>query len=192
MDVRQAITQRRSIRHFSDRPVGREAIEHLLEAATLAPSGKNRQPWRFVVMEGAARNRLADELSRAAERLQGQGRPTGSAINTARAMREAPVTILIFNPEWTPEAEQEYYTDQWALVDTQSTGAAIQNMLLVAESLGLGTLWICDTIFASDAIAEWLGTKEQLIAAVSVGYATESPAARPRKAWPTITQWVTN
>ncbi len=191
MDVRQAIAQRRSIRRFHDRRVERSCIEQILEAGTLAPSGKNRQPWRFVVMEGAAKDHLADVLRQSAEALQDQGQPTGSALNTARVMREAPVAILIFNPEWTTETEREY-TESWALVDIQSDGAAIQNMLLVAESLGLGTLWICDTLYATDAIAQWLGTSEQLIAAISVGYAAESPAARPRKALPTITQWMAN
>lgn len=192
MNIRQAMAERRSIRRFSDRPVDRTLIEQLLEAATLAPSGKNRQPWRFVVMEGAAKDRLADELSRAAQWMQEHGHPTGSAANTARVMHEAPVAILIYNPDWTPEAEQEPYFRLQALVDTQSDGAAIQNMLLAAEELGLGTLWICDIFFAQEAIAQWLGSKDQLIAAISVGYAAENPAARPRKAWSTITQWLTN
>lgn len=52
MDISQAISQRRSIRRFEDKPVPRELIEKILYAATLAPSGKNAQPWRFIVLEG--------------------------------------------------------------------------------------------------------------------------------------------
>ncbi len=69
----------------------------------------------------------------------------------------------------------------WDVVDIQSIGAAIQNMLLAAQDLGLGSLWICDVFVAYEEFCEWLGEKGEMIAAVSFGYAAESPAARPRK-----------
>jgi nitroreductase len=55
MQTLEAIAQRRSIRKFKDTPVTDEQIRALLHAATLAPSGKNRQPWRFVVVRGEKR-----------------------------------------------------------------------------------------------------------------------------------------
>lgn len=54
-------------------------------------------------------------------------------------------------------------------------------MLLAAQELGLGTLWICDVFYAENEIGKWLGTNLQLIAAVSLGYAGEQPSPRPRK-----------
>jgi len=75
-------------------------------------------------------------------------------------------------------------------VDTQSIGAAIQNMLLRAEELGLGTLWIYDVFFAEQPINELLGRTDEMVAAISIGYADESPAARPRKPLYEISTWL--
>ncbi len=67
------------------------------------------------------------------------------------------------------------------ICDTLSIGAAVQNMLLTAEHLGLGTLWIANTCFAYPELTEFLKTNGQLVGAVAVGYAEETPAARARK-----------
>jgi nitroreductase len=53
METMEAISRRRSIRRFTDAPVPRELVEKVLAAEILAPSAKNRQPWRFIVLEGA-------------------------------------------------------------------------------------------------------------------------------------------
>ena len=60
----EGIRQRRSIRKYKPDPVPREAIEEVLGAAILAPSGKNRQPWKFLVYQGAAKAALLDEMER--------------------------------------------------------------------------------------------------------------------------------
>jgi len=76
------------------------------------------------------------------------------------------------------------------IVDIQSIGAAIQNMLLAAQTLGLGSLWICDIFFAYDALVEWLGAEGEMIAAVSLGYPYQTPEPRPRKSVDDITVYV--
>ena len=53
----------------------------------------------------------------------------------------------------------------------------------------LGTLWVCDILYAYPLIREWLGREEELVTAVCIGYQDESPEARPRTAWQEITQW---
>ena len=58
-DPLELLLSRRSIRRYTDRPLSPETIDHLLTAAVWAPSAHNRQPWRFVVMTGATRARLA-------------------------------------------------------------------------------------------------------------------------------------
>ena len=65
--------------------------------------------------------------------------------------------------------------------DSLSIGASIQNMLLKATQLGLGTLWIANTCFAYNDMVEVIPSKGQLIGAVAVGYAAEKPYPRPRK-----------
>jgi nitroreductase len=140
----EAIAQRRSIRRFKADPIPDEVLQRILTAGTQAPSSKNRQPWRFLVVTHGLRPWLAHSI------------------------------------------EQNFY----ALVDTQSIGAAIQNMLLAAQDLGVGSLWICDVFEAYEELCTWLGEPGQMVAAVSLGYADESPAARSRKPVGEVTRWL--
>ena len=190
MDVDQAISQRRSIRRFKNMTVTRDHIEKILTAATLAPSGKNRQPWRFTVLTGIKKDNLVDLLEVAVQHLQSMDVETGSAAWTAKIMRQAPVCIVIHNPYFTAEEDHNGLARYACLVDTQSIGAAIQNMLLTAEGLGLSTLWICDVFFAEQQIGAFLDRKDELIAAVSIGYADETPVPRPRISVTDVTTWL--
>jgi nitroreductase len=189
MDIRDAIANRRSIRRFKPDPVPRELLEQLLEAATLAPSGKNRQPWSFVVVQGEKRLEMVRVMRGGMEKVRGAGGDLGSSEGTANCMEQAPATVFILNPHRPMgDSPDEWFTGD--VVDVQSIGAAIENLLLAAEGLGLGTLWICDVFYAYPELLAWLGRSEQMIAAVSVGYADEKPEARPRKPWQEITTWL--
>jgi len=184
----EAISRRRSIRRFKDAPVPRELIEKVLAVSVQAPSAKNRQPWRFVVLEGAARLKLARVMAEGADYLEARGEKTWSCRSSARIVEKAPVTIVIFNASNEHEGlifDHVVYNAP----EMQSIGGMIQTMLLAAEDLGLGTLWICDVLFAYPQIREWLGRKDELVAAVSLGYADETPAARPRTPWQDVTEW---
>jgi len=75
------------------------------------------------------------------------------------------------------------------ICNTQSIGAAIQNMTLAATELGLGSLWICDAYFAYPELCAWLNCTGELAAALALGYAAEQPAARPRLPLSQITEW---
>lgn len=110
--VIQNILQRKSVRDYADRAVEQEKIEVLLEAAMAAPSGKNAQPWDFIVI---TRRDILDEM---AEKLP-----------YAKMLKDAPVAIAVCadrtkSPYW--------YVD---------CSAATQNILLAAEALGLGAVW---------------------------------------------------
>ena len=63
-------------------------------------------------------------------------------------------------------------------------------MLLAAQDLGLGSLWICDVFYVYKELCDWLGETGQLIAAVSLGYPDESPGARPRAPVGELTRWI--
>ncbi len=191
MDVSEAIEERRSIRKFKEDPVPKEKLIDILEAATLAPSGKNKQPWKFYIIQGEKRSEMIQAMERGMNRLSKMGIKTGSAKLTLRVMETAPATIFVFNPTskhpLLKRDTLEVYSD---IVDIQSIGAAIQNMLLKAFDLRLGTLWICDVFFGYEELCEWLGEKGQMIAAVSVGYPDVSPSARPRKPVETVTEFL--
>jgi len=191
MDTLEAIAARRSIRKFRSDPVPDDVLQAVLYAAIQAPSGKNRQPWRFVVVTEDKRDEMVRVMREGIESAKSQGEGAGSSENSATVMAQAPVTVFVYNPEgshpWLPRETEKAFMD---VVDIQSVGAAIQNMLLAAQDLGLGSLWICDVFYAYEALSSWLGETDQMIAAVSLGYADESPGARPRKPVSEVARWV--
>ena len=101
------------------------------------------------------------------------------------------MTVFVFNPfgmhPWLARSIEQNFHD---VVNIQSIGAAIQNMVLAAQDLGIGSLWICDVFEAYEELRQWLGEEGQMIAAVSFGYADERPAARPRKPIKQVARWV--
>lgn len=191
MNTLDAIAKRRSIRKFKDTPIPDEVIEHLLAAAIQAPSGKNAQPWRFVIVKEDNRAEMVRTMREGIARLQAQGANPGSSVGSARIMEQAPVTVFIFNAYGKhPDEPRTLDETMWDAVNIQSIGAAIQNMLLAAQDLGLGTLWICDVFFAYPELCTWLGQSGQMIAAVALGYPDEQPGARPRKPLDQVTTWL--
>lgn len=191
MNTLEAIAGRRSIRTFQDQPLPDEVVRQILEAGTLAPSGKNRQPWRFYVVREDKRAEMVRVMRAGMAHAQEAGVPLGSAEGSARIMERAPVTVFIFNENARfAEPPQDVGDMLWILVNVQSIGAAIQNMLLAAHELGVGSLWICDVFYAYEELCAWLGETHQMIAAVSFGYPDEAPGPRPRKAVDEVTSWV--
>ena len=184
----EVITNRRSIRKFTSDAISKEQIEAILEAGRQAPSGKNRQPWHFVVIDSLkARENLYEVMQKgndAYAELFGEA-GLGSARNTLRAMRESRFTVLIVSPDiphpiYSADGEENPMRIS-DIVDLQSVGAAIQNMILAAWEMGIGSLWICDTFHSYPALVEEYKLEGLLVAAVSFGIAAEAPAARPRK-----------
>jgi len=184
LNTLEAISGRRSIRKFKDNPIPDEMLQAILTAGIQAPSGKNRQPWRFIVVKQDKRLELIRIMRQQIAKAKTRGEDLGSSEWTTNVMEQAPVTVFIFNPDgslpWLAHSIDQMFTD---MVDIQSIGAAIQNMLLAALELGIGSLWICDVFYAYEELCNWLGEKGEMIAAVSFGYPDESPAARPRKSF---------
>ena len=182
MNTLDAIAARRSIRRFKADPIPQDTLQIILSAASQAPSGKNRQPWRFIVVKQDKRPELIRIMRQQIAKAKTRGEDLGSSEWTTNVMEQASVTVFIFNPDgvrpWLAHSIDQMFTD---VVDIQSIGAAIQNMLLAALELGIGSLWICDVFYAYEELCNWLGEKGEMIAAVSFGYPDESPAARPRK-----------
>ena len=190
MNTLDAIYARRSIRRFQDRPVPREVIERLLEATIKAPSAKNGQPWRLVVLQGEEHRKLALSMDEQASTLEADGVDIGSLRWTARAMLPAPVTVLFFMAA-PPEQIPPDHHEGWRFVMLQSVGGAIQTMLLAATDLGIGSLWICDVLYCLDQVHKRVGhADDTLVAAVTLGYADEAPDARPRRPWQELTEWL--
>ena len=115
MELLEAIKTRRSIRQFYDRPVSEEHVMTIVEAAMLAPSAGNQQPWHFIIISDRAK---LDAIP--------------SFHPYSKMVLQAPVAILICgDPSGKP------WPDFWV----QDCSAATQNALLAARDLGLGTVW---------------------------------------------------
>lgn len=190
------IRDRRSVRKYKDIAVPKHLVEEIVEAGILAPSSKNRQPWKFIVTTGAAKeeslHRMEAGLQREKESplLPESVQHIGGAEYTLAIMRQAPVVIYIVNTlgkdiHCPLGAEERIFE----LCNAQSIGAAIENMTLTATELGLGSLWICDTYFAYEELNDWLKQEGELLAALAVGYADEASKARPRKAIEEVVEW---
>jgi F420 biosynthesis protein FbiB-like protein len=190
MDTLEAIATRRSNRRFRADPIPQDVLDKILNAAIMAPSGKNQQPWRFVVVRENKRGEMVAQMRAGIAKFKARGDNIGSAEGTAAVMEQAPVTVFIFNTEgkhpWLDRTIQE---SVWDLVNIQSIGAAIQNICLAARALGLGSLWIADVLFAYEELEAWLGQDTEMIAAVSLGYPADNPVIFSRKPLSDVTVW---
>ena len=194
--MNESIENRRSIRKYQDAPVSRALLEQILRAGNLAPSAKNRQPWRFVVATGRGKAEAVAAMRRGLAReaetplLPGSAQHRQGAAYTAQIMEQAPAVIFVINPLGAdvraPLSPEERV---YEICNAQSLGAALENMALRATELGLGSLWICDTYFAYDELKAWLGGAGEPFAAMAIGYAAEAPRPRPRRALENIVEW---
>lgn len=186
--VYDSIYKRRSIRKYKSDMLPKEQIEKILDAARVAPSGKNRQPWKFLVYGGEEKKKILSEMRKGIKRelkeplFKESKRLLPDADNTLRIMMKAPVVVFVINTNGKSHMENIDMDDRFSeICDTLSIGAAIENMLLAAQELGVGSLWIGNTCFAYRELAEYIGEEGQLIGAVAFGIADEEPEARPRK-----------
>jgi len=182
MNTLEVIAARRSIRKFKDVQINKDIIHTILTAAIQAPSSKNRQPWRFIVVSNKKRTEMVRIFRDEIEYWKARRRDLGSCEQTANVMEQASVTILVLYPDFIKQGHP-YSKDQISktIVDILSIGASIQNMLLAAQHLGVGSIWIADVCLASEKLCNWLGEESTVISEVSLGYADESPKPRPRR-----------
>lgn len=170
MELQEAIVSRRSIRKYKDQKVKQEDINKILDNARLAPSGKNKQPWKFVVLEGDKKDKIADLMINWVE--ENKGKMTMKV--TANVIKQVPTLILVYKCE-----------GEGPTMDLISVGGAIEHMCLTATDLGLGSLWIgyvCNTEKEINELLNIDNSEEMLlVSAVAIGYADEEPTQRPRK-----------
>lgn len=159
MNVYEAIKTRRSVRAYQDKPVPAEVLTRLLNAARLAPSGSNRQPWKFVVVTNPqTRKQLA-----VAAKNQG-------------FVAQAPVVIVAVG------LEPDRFMSCDIPADPVDVAIAIDHITLAAVEEGLGTCWI--GAFYQDKVREILQVPSSLkvIELLTLGYPADSPRPKTRKA----------
>lgn len=181
MEVNEAIRGRRSIRSYTSKPVSMEFVVDVLEAGTWAPSAKNGQQWRFTVIAGGAKRELTNLFRSELEKMKSRigTEQMGSSFSSCRIMEEAPVAIMVWNA-----GERDGETD------VHGVAAAVQNMLLQAHSLGLGSLWIGDIHYALEALTRHLSKPWKRMAAVTLGWPASTPKPPPRLKVEQVTEFL--
>ena len=192
-----SIYNRRSIRKYLDKQVSKEMIEQMIDAGRMAPSAKNRQPWKYIVLGGENKLEFLEHMWKGILReekeqplLLNSKNGIPDAKNTWNIMMQAPILIVILNTNGkSPLDEIDTDNRVTEICDTLSIGASIENMLLKATEIGLGTLWIANTCYAYKELTEYLGTTQQLVGAIALGYTDENPTQRPRKKMEDIVEY---
>ena len=180
MELDKIITNRRSIRRFKTDPLTKEQIEAIIDAGNKAPSAKNLQQWRFHIYMGEAKEKLTKFCLREFNKIARNPDVHPYAKYSFQIMEEAPVCVLVYSA---------HVMGHPCRPDIQSISAAIQNMLLKAYELGLGSLWICDILYIDKAVMKYVKTDMPLIAAISFGYANENPKDRRNLTVEDVTVW---
>jgi nitroreductase len=187
MDAIEAIQRRTSVRRFRPDPVSREILEGLLECAVRAPNHRLTEPWRFAVVTNAARARLAD--IRAHHRLKRWADPTTAEAAAAgeKARREAldtPAFVVVMTAVRGDETTREE--------DFAAAMMAIENLMIAAESLGLGTYLRTGAVMREPDLAELVGLPEgfRIAGLVSIGYPADREPPRRRRPAAELTRWV--
>ena len=182
-------TGRRSIRRYKPTAVPDATLDRILEAARWAPSGHNRQPWRFAILTSF---HLKDRLARAmGERLRRDRLADGDPIaaidqdvtRSYARITGAPVVIVVA----LDMSDMDRYPDDRQRAErtmaVQSTAMATQNLLLAAHAEGLGACWLCAPLFCPDTVRDTLELPEawQPQGLVTLGLSLEPPKPKPRK-----------
>lgn len=190
MELLEIIQNRRSVRAFRTDLPSRAQIAQILEAARWAPSPHGRQPWRFVVVASdTARARLADAMGvewRRQLALDGQDEATISVRHRKSQERITGAPLIIIPCLYLDDLDSYPDNERQAAETTmavQSLGCAVQNMLLMAYSLGLGAGWMCAPLFCPDTVRAALDLAPALHphALIPIGYAAKEPQRRPRR-----------
>jgi nitroreductase len=175
-DTLGTIRARRSVRTFTGEEVTDDQVKVLLHAANLAPSAHNQQAWRFIVLRGSKKSELAQLVTARSAALP---KPAAALLRMgAKSILSAPVVIAVANTgdlirHGTDlfKVEKEMAHDFFRTMEIQSSAAAVQNILLAAASLGLGTVWLGILYLIKDEVLRFLGEPEgEFMAVVPVGH----------------------
>jgi len=169
MELSTVINERRSIREYTNKKIDNDLLKDILEHAIKAPSAKNRQPWHFVVLNDQTKKEyIAKTLLEKTDVI---------AQKTCEVIKECSTLILVF-----ANIENE-------LMDIQSVGACIENMILRSTDLGIGSLWIGFITYIEKELQHIFKCNKKLIAGVALGYTKTKPEERPRKTIEEISVW---
>jgi nitroreductase len=187
LNIFETIKQRRSIGKMTQQRPTREQIEHLLEAAIHAPNHHKAEPWRFIVLAGDAREELGAIMQ---EALLTRMTDTESEQAQAVLKKErhkplrSPVVIVV-------AAERPQQPQVLAIENVEAVSAAVENMLLVAEEMGLAAMWRTGDASYDPYVKRWLGLslEDHIIAFLYLGFPAIPRLERHPLPFASKTEW---
>jgi nitroreductase len=186
--VLEVIKKRRSVRSFESKPVPRDVLLTVIDAANEAPSAMNTQPWRFVVVENADFRKKMVETA------------IPRSLQLFEAMKESsPERYKIIKQRYAELQDPIYYSAPQIIFVIGSNAAAAdscllacENLILAAESLGLGSCYVRTGALVADnaeiAKAFDIQGDERIFGPVLLGYARETPKPPPKN--PPKIRWI--
>jgi nitroreductase len=188
MTAFETIKNRRSIGKMTEHRPTRKQIAQILEAATHAPNHHKVEPWKFFVLAGKSRADLGEVMAKAlAERL-------GDVTNDkAQAMLNKERTKLLRSPVViVAVAESPQQSNVLAIENIEAVAAAVQNMLLTAEELGLAAMWRTGDAAYDPHIKQWLGLSpaDHVVAFVYLGFPAIQKLERRPTSFEEKTTWL--
>ena len=167
MEVHTVLESRRSIRKFTTDKVSDDALLDGIKAAILAPSAHNRQPWKFKIVSREEKDKIAAALAEKTKDIVGH-----TGVHTAGIIKDADRLIVVFIDNQICENRD---------MDILSIGAAIENMILSFNDMGLGSVWIGNTNLVNEEIKALLDVEYETVSSIAIGVPDQSPKPRPRK-----------
>ncbi len=196
--LRRFLASRRSVRRFQSSAVEPEVLRRILDAAILAPSAHNRQPWRFAIVDSEkTRRKLADAMAaRFLEDLRRDGLAAEESEQRAERSRQRLLTAPALVVVCLSVADADDYPDAARrqaehMMAVQSVALAAGHLLLAAHAEGLGACWMCAPLFVPDIVRVALRLPEdwEPQAIIVLGLPDTIPPDPGRRPLDEVTQW---
>jgi nitroreductase len=184
MDVFEAIYGRASVAKVKPDAVPRSSIEKLLSAAVQAPNHHRIRPWRFVVMTGAARNRLGEVMAHVMSKREPATPEPILVVERAKPLR-APVIIAV-------GVEKPSNPKVVDIENVCAAAAAVENLLLAAVGEGLAAMWRTGSAAYDPEVKAFLGfaPDQHLIGFIYIGYPETDRPQVERQSYLDRTVWL--
>lgn len=150
MNFDEIVYSRHSARLFTNYEVSKEQLQAIISSGSVAPSAKNRQPWKFYILNDEEKEHIMNMLF---EWDKLNPKEKTSVKGSAEQIRTANKMLMIYSDSYTSKSKNKNYKKP----DYISLGCAIENMSLQAVNLGLGSCILCDTLYIENQINSYLG-----------------------------------
>lgn len=183
MNILKLIKKRVTTRNYQNRLIPNKIIKQIIEAGIWGPAIHHWQPWKFVVLND--KNNLFALSNVIKKGLKQIHLPGFIYYPTITTLTNAKIIICVYNTREFSKFIKRFSKDRFDTVkitEVSSISACIQNMLLTAESLGIGSCWLDSPLLCNEKINNYLKTDDELVAILTFGYPAGKVGKRsPRK-----------